>query len=152
MYIGIFGIFSHVTLLSVSTNLITEEWLFWDWIPSGRLNISVWPSNTLFFLFLVIYAATALGNLGLIILVLLNSHLHTPMYFFLWNLSFIDLCYSSVLTPKMLMNFILRRNVISDMGYMTQLCLFCFFVISECLCVDNNGLRSLCGHLQATFV
>ncbi|EGW06518.1 Olfactory receptor 8B3 [Cricetulus griseus] len=54
------------------------------------------------------------------------------MYFFLFNLSFIDLCYSSVFTPKMLMNFILSKNVISYMGCLTQLYFFCFFVISEC--------------------
>ncbi|XP_036049146.1 olfactory receptor 145-like isoform X2 [Onychomys torridus] len=86
----------------------------------------------LFFVFLAIYMVTALGNLGLMILVLLNSHLHTPMYFFLFNLSFIDFCYSSVFTPKMLMNFILRRNVISYVQCMTQLYFFCFFVVSEC--------------------
>ncbi|XP_028611659.1 olfactory receptor 8B3-like [Grammomys surdaster] len=86
----------------------------------------------LFLLFLAMYLVTALGNLGLMILVLLNSHLHTPMYFFLFNLSFIDFCYSSVFTPKMLMNFILRLNVISYMQCMTQLYFFCFFVVSEC--------------------
>ncbi|XP_059123631.1 olfactory receptor 8B8-like [Peromyscus eremicus] len=86
----------------------------------------------LFFVFLAMYMVTALGNLGLMILVLLNSHLHTPMYFFLFNLSFIDFCYSSVFTPKMLMNFILRRNVISYVQCMTQLYFFCFFVVSEC--------------------
>ncbi|KAM6172535.1 olfactory receptor 8B2-like [Erethizon dorsatum] len=86
----------------------------------------------LFFLFLIMYMVTALGNLGLVTLTGLNSHLHTPMYFFLFNLSFIDLCYSSVFTLKMLMNFILKKNVISDMGCMTQLYFYCFFVISEC--------------------
>ncbi|XP_076780612.1 olfactory receptor 8B3-like [Arvicanthis niloticus] len=86
----------------------------------------------LFLLFLAMYLVTALGNLGLMILVLLNSHLHTPMYFFLFNLSFIDFCYSSVFTPKMLMNFILRLNVISYMQCMTQLYFYCFFVVSEC--------------------
>nr|XP_006996078.2 olfactory receptor 145-like [Peromyscus maniculatus bairdii] len=86
----------------------------------------------LFLLFLVIYMITALGNLTLIILIVLNSHLHTPMYFFLFNLSCIDLCYSSVITPKMLMNFIEKKDVISYTGCMTQLYFFCFFVISEC--------------------
>ncbi|XP_041513502.1 olfactory receptor 8B3-like [Microtus oregoni] len=85
----------------------------------------------LFFIFLVIYLITTLGNLALIILIVLNSHLHTPMYFFLFNLSLIDLCYSSVITPKMLMNFLLEKNVISFTGCMTQLYLFCFFGISE---------------------
>ncbi|XP_043307926.1 olfactory receptor 147-like [Cervus canadensis] len=85
----------------------------------------------LFLLFLGMYMVTVLGNFGLIILIVLNSHLHTPMYFFLFNLSFIDLCYSSVFTPKMLINFISKKNIISYMGCMTQLYFFCFFVISE---------------------
>ncbi|KAM4827898.1 olfactory receptor 8B3-like [Thomomys bottae] len=85
----------------------------------------------LFLLFLAIYTTTALGNLGLIVLVILNPHLHTPMYFFLFNLSFVDLCYSTVITPKMLVNFVVSRNVISYEGCMTQLYFFCFFVISE---------------------
>ncbi|XP_028718243.1 olfactory receptor 8B3-like [Peromyscus leucopus] len=86
----------------------------------------------LFLVFLVMYMITAFGNLTLIILIVLNSHLHTPMYFFLFNLSFIDLCYSSVVTPKMLMNFLVKKNVIGFAGCMTQLYFFCFFVISEC--------------------
>ncbi|XP_008072739.1 olfactory receptor 8B3 [Carlito syrichta] len=85
-----------------------------------------------FYLFLVIYIVTMVGNLGLITLIGLNSHLHTPMYYLLFNLSFIDLCYSSVFTPKMLMNFVLKKNIISYVGCMTQLFFFLFFVISEC--------------------
>ncbi|XP_056650517.1 olfactory receptor 8B3-like [Monodelphis domestica] len=86
----------------------------------------------LFLLFLVAYMITIVGNLGLIILIKMNSHLHTPMYYFLFNLSFIDLCYSSVVTPKMLMNFVLKKNIISYSGCMAQLYFYCFFVISEC--------------------
>ncbi|XP_045653579.1 olfactory receptor 8B3-like [Ursus americanus] len=86
----------------------------------------------LFILFLMIYIVTMVGNLGLILLIGLNSHLHTPMYYFLFNLSFIDLCYSSVFTPKMLMNFVSRENIISYVRCMTQLFFFLFFVISEC--------------------
>ncbi|XP_052045540.1 olfactory receptor 8B3-like [Apodemus sylvaticus] len=86
----------------------------------------------LFLVFLVMYMITAFGNLTLILLTLLNSHLHTPMYFFLFNLSFIDICYSSVVTHKLLMNFVLKKNVIGFTGCMTQLYFFCFFVISEC--------------------
>ncbi|XP_051847223.1 olfactory receptor 145-like [Antechinus flavipes] len=87
----------------------------------------------LFFLFLGIYIVTVVGNLGLITLIRLNSHLHTPMYYFLFNLSFIDLCYSSVITPKMLMNFVSEKNVISYSGCMAQLYFFCFFGLSESL-------------------
>ncbi|XP_052045614.1 olfactory receptor 145-like [Apodemus sylvaticus] len=85
----------------------------------------------LFFLFLGFYMVTVVGNLGLISLIGLNSHLHTPMYFFLFNLSLIDFCYSSTISPKMLMSFILKKNIISYPGCMTQLFFFCFFVISE---------------------
>nr|XP_023396974.1 olfactory receptor 143-like [Loxodonta africana] len=86
----------------------------------------------LFFLLLVNYVVTVMGNLISISLICLNSHLHTPMYFFLFNMSFIDLCYSLVFTPKMLMSFISERNIISFAGCMTQLFFFCFFVNSEC--------------------
>ena len=86
----------------------------------------------LFFLFLVMYMVTVMGNLSLIILIGLSSHLHTPMYFFLFNLSFIDLCYSSVFTPKMLINIISKKKIISYIGCMTQLYFFSFFGISEC--------------------
>ncbi|EHB12143.1 Olfactory receptor 143 [Heterocephalus glaber] len=85
----------------------------------------------LFFLFLVNNIVTVVGNLILINLICLNSHLHTPMYFFLFNLSSIDLCYSFVCTPKLLMGFVSERNIISFTGCMTQL-FFCFFVNSEC--------------------
>ncbi|XP_072473058.1 olfactory receptor 8B8-like isoform X2 [Notamacropus eugenii] len=85
----------------------------------------------LFFLFLRIYVVTVVGNLGLIILIGLNSHLHTPMYYFLFNLSFVDLCYCSCIIPKMLENFMSEKNIISYSGCMTQLYFFCFFAISE---------------------
>ncbi|EHB06252.1 Olfactory receptor 8B12 [Heterocephalus glaber] len=85
----------------------------------------------LFFLFLGFYLVTVLGNLALIFLIGLNTHLHTPMYFFLFNLSIIDLSYSTAITPKMLMSFISKKNRILHAGCMTQLFFFCFFVISE---------------------
>ncbi|XP_036599876.1 olfactory receptor 8B3-like [Trichosurus vulpecula] len=86
----------------------------------------------LFLLFMGTYVITIVGNVGLIILIRMNSQLHTPMYYFLFNLSFIDLCYSSVFTPKMLMNFVLTKNIISYSGCITQLFFFLFFAISEC--------------------
>ncbi|XP_003130081.2 olfactory receptor 8B12-like [Sus scrofa] len=85
----------------------------------------------LFFLFLSFYVVTVVGNLGLITLIGLNSHLHIPMYFFLFNLSFIDFSYSTTLTPKMLMGFVSKKNIISYAGCMTQFFFFCFFVFSE---------------------
>ncbi|XP_036049265.1 olfactory receptor 146-like [Onychomys torridus] len=86
----------------------------------------------LFLLFLGIYLLTVLGNLGMIILILFSSHLHTPMYFFLSSLSFIDLCQSTVITPKMLVNFVMENNDISYPECMIQLYFFLIFAISEC--------------------
>uniref|UniRef100_H0XV53 Olfactory receptor n=2 Tax=Otolemur garnettii TaxID=30611 RepID=H0XV53_OTOGA len=85
----------------------------------------------LFFLFLGFYVVTVVGNLGLITLIGLNSRLHIPMYFFLFNLSFIDFNFSGAIMPKMLMGFLSEKNSVSYAGCMTQLFFFCFFVFSE---------------------
>ncbi|XP_076968057.1 olfactory receptor 8A1-like [Tamandua tetradactyla] len=86
----------------------------------------------LFLLFLGIYTVTMVGNLGMIMLILVNPQRHTPMYFFLSNLSLVDMCYSSVITPKMLVNFVSEKNIISYAGCMSQLYFFLVFVIAEC--------------------
>ncbi|XP_047609560.1 olfactory receptor 8A1-like [Phacochoerus africanus] len=86
----------------------------------------------LFLLFLGIYSITMLGNLGMVTLIWLSAQLHTPMYYFLSNLSLVDLCYSSVTTPKMLVNFVSEKNTISYAGCMCQLYLFIVFVVAEC--------------------
>ena len=86
----------------------------------------------LFFLFLGIYVVTVVGNLGMITLIKLSSHLHTPMYYFLSNLSIIDFCQSTVITPKMLVNFVTKQNIISYSECMTQLYFFSAFAIAEC--------------------
>uniref|UniRef100_M3Y3N4 Olfactory receptor 8D1-like n=1 Tax=Mustela putorius furo TaxID=9669 RepID=M3Y3N4_MUSPF len=85
----------------------------------------------LFFLFLLIYTVCMVGNLGLIFLIRISSQLHTPMYYFLSNLSFIDLCYSTVIIPKLLVNFVSEKNLISFPECMTQLFFFCFFGIDD---------------------
>ncbi|XP_075383978.1 olfactory receptor 8G3-like [Tenrec ecaudatus] len=86
----------------------------------------------LFLLFLGIYVVTVVGNLGMITLIGLSSHLHTPMYFFISSLSLIDLCHSTVITPKMLVNFVKEENIVSYPECMTQLYFFMVFVIAEC--------------------
>ncbi|XP_036601141.1 olfactory receptor 150-like [Trichosurus vulpecula] len=86
----------------------------------------------LFLLFLGIYVVTVLGNLGIIILIRLSSHLHTPMYYFLGSLSFIDLCQSTIITPKMLVNFVSEKNTISYTECIIQFYFFAFLGISEC--------------------
>ncbi|XP_042762413.1 olfactory receptor 8D4 [Panthera leo] len=86
----------------------------------------------LFCLFLGIYTFTVVGNLGMISIIRLSSQLHTPMYHFLSSLSLVDLCYSSVITPKLLAELLCRDTALSYSGCMTQLFFFCMFVISEC--------------------
>ncbi|XP_004597783.2 olfactory receptor 8G1-like [Ochotona princeps] len=86
----------------------------------------------LFLFFLATYVVTMVGNVGMITLIGLSSHLHTPMYYFLSSLSLIDFCHSTVITPKMLVNFVAEKNIISYPECMIQLYFFLLFVISEC--------------------
>ncbi|XP_008833964.1 olfactory receptor 4K3-like [Nannospalax galili] len=81
----------------------------------------------LFMLFLVVYVTTVIGNMVIMILVLTDSHLHSPMYFFLANLSFVDMWLSSVTTPKMIKDFLTENKDISFEGCMCQI-LFVHFV------------------------
>ncbi|XP_069086124.1 olfactory receptor 5AR1-like isoform X1 [Pleurodeles waltl] len=87
----------------------------------------------LFVIFTLIYLITVLGNIGISVLICTDTHLRTPMYFLLCNLACIDLCYSTSVTPKMLDNFLLTRNVISFTGCAVQQFCFSVFVTSECL-------------------
>ncbi|XP_004585539.2 olfactory receptor 5A2 [Ochotona princeps] len=87
----------------------------------------------LFAFFLGIYLLTLAWNLSLIILIRMDCHLHTPMYFFLSNLSFLDICYASSTTPKMLSDIITEQKVISFTGCATQYFVFCGMGLTECL-------------------
>ncbi|CAM4685536.1 unnamed protein product [Lepidochelys kempii] len=87
----------------------------------------------LFTMFLVIYGITLVWNLGMMVLIRINPRLHTPMYFFLKNLSLMDACYSTVIAPKMLMSFLAKRKAISCTACIIQYFSFILFVISECL-------------------
>ncbi|XP_037377445.1 olfactory receptor 5L1-like [Talpa occidentalis] len=82
-------------------------------------------------LFLFIYGCTVFGNLGMIALIRVSSRLHTPMYFFLSHLSFVDFCYSTIIVPKMLTNILSKEKTISFPGCMVQFYLFCTFAITE---------------------
>lgn len=86
----------------------------------------------LFVTFLGIYLVTLAWNLALILLIRSDIHLHTPMYFFLSNLSFIDICYSSVVAPKMLTGFFQERKTISFLGCAAQFFLFVGLGLTEC--------------------
>ncbi|XP_078502923.1 olfactory receptor 5G9-like [Lissotriton helveticus] len=83
----------------------------------------------LFLFFLLVYILTLLCNTGIVILVLLNHYLHTPMYFLLCSLSFVDICLSSITVPIMLTNFLSTRKIISFPGCVAQM--FLLFVIGS---------------------
>ncbi|XP_036619774.1 olfactory receptor 8K3-like [Trichosurus vulpecula] len=87
--------------------------------------------SPLFVVFLLNYLATAVGNLGLIILTSVDSHLKTPMYFFLRHLALVDLGYSTTIGPKMLVSFIEEKNIISYQGCTVQLFFVGIFFDSE---------------------
>ncbi|XP_065540485.1 olfactory receptor 5AP2-like [Lathamus discolor] len=86
----------------------------------------------LFVLFLLIYIVTQVGNFGIIILVRVSPSLHTPMYFFLTHFAFIDICYSTVISPRMLADLLSEDKTISSTGCMMQFFTFAFFSTIEC--------------------
>ncbi|XP_069814420.1 olfactory receptor 5AR1-like [Dendropsophus ebraccatus] len=87
----------------------------------------------LFFMFLIIYIISILGNIGIIYLVYTNIKFHTPMYFFLSNLSVIDIVYASDIAPKMLMGLYFSKTSISYFGCAIQLFIFCALGSTECI-------------------
>ncbi|XP_040324049.1 olfactory receptor 1052-like [Herpailurus yagouaroundi] len=86
----------------------------------------------LFGVLLIVYTVTMLGNLGLVILIRVSPCLHTPMYFFLSNLSLLDVCFSSITIPKTLANLISKLQAVSFLGCVTQMGLFIIFASAEC--------------------
>ncbi|XP_005408257.1 PREDICTED: olfactory receptor 5D18-like [Chinchilla lanigera] len=97
------------------------------------LGFSEYPNLQvlLFLVFLTIYIVSVLGNLGMILIIRMNSKLHTPMYFFLSHLSFTDFCYSSALTPKLLEIIIVEDKTVPFKECMTQFFFGCTCVITE---------------------
>ncbi|XP_036059843.1 olfactory receptor 5AC1-like [Onychomys torridus] len=86
----------------------------------------------LFLVFFFIYVITMVGNLGLIFLIWKDPHLHTPMYLFLGNLAFADACTSSSVTPKLLMKFLNKNDMISLGECFSQFYFFCSSATAEC--------------------
>uniref|UniRef100_A0A8C5ZR07 Olfactory receptor n=1 Tax=Marmota marmota marmota TaxID=9994 RepID=A0A8C5ZR07_MARMA len=85
----------------------------------------------LFLIFLLMYIITVVGNIGMIVIININPKFHTPMYFFLSHLSFVDFCYSSIVTPKLLENLVLADKSIFYSSCMLQYFLSCTAVVTE---------------------
>ncbi|XP_044146879.1 olfactory receptor 2D3-like [Bufo gargarizans] len=91
-----------------------------------KTNICLFP------IFFSIYVFCVVGNVLIICLIILNPSLHTPMYFFLENLSFIDLCYSSLSIPKLLVDLLSIHKTISVTGCLIQFKIILLIGATEC--------------------
>ncbi|XP_004598432.2 olfactory receptor 12D3 [Ochotona princeps] len=104
-----------------------------------------------FVIFLIIYLINLIGNGAILAIVILEPKLHCPMYFFLGNLSCLDICYSSVTLPKVLMNLFSTRRAISFLGCMTQLHFFHFLGSTEAMLLAVMALDrfvAICNPLR----
>ena len=125
---------------SLVFTLLDENWYFVHRNQTNQsaevtfilLGFSEYPQLQLhlFLVFLKIYTVTVLGNLGMILIIKSHSRLRTPMYFFLSPLSFVDFCYSTVVTPKLLENLVVEDRTISFTGCLIQF-FVCIFVVTE---------------------
>nr|XP_011732245.1 olfactory receptor 5H14-like [Macaca nemestrina] len=105
--------------------------LLTEFVLTGFLYQPKWKIP-LFLAFLVIYLITVMGNLGLIVIIWKDPHLHIPMYLFLGSLAFVDAWLSSTVTPKMLINFLAKSKMISLSECMIQFFSFAIGVTTEC--------------------
>nr|XP_048286087.1 olfactory receptor 5B12-like [Myodes glareolus] len=102
-----------------------------EFIPMGLTNAPE-LQVPLFIIFTLIYLITLVGNLGMVMLILLNSRLHPPMYFFLSNLSLVDFIYSTAVTPKLMEGFLTEHKVISYNACAAQTFFLITFATTEC--------------------
>ncbi|XP_069448897.1 olfactory receptor 7A5-like [Ovis canadensis] len=105
----------------------------------------------LFWLFLFMYLVTFIGNLLIILAIITDSHLHTPMYFFLFNLSFSDICFTSTTIPKMLWNIQTQSQVITYEGCIIQIYFFMLFGILDNILLTvmaYDRFAAICHPLQ----
>ncbi|XP_043828753.1 olfactory receptor 1019 [Dromiciops gliroides] len=105
---------------------VVTEFIFMGITQDPQLQI------IFFVVFLIVYLINVVGNIGMIILIVMDVQLHTPMYFFLCNLSLVDLGYSSAIAPRMLADFLTQHKVISFASCATQFAFFVGFVDAEC--------------------
>ncbi|XP_036992904.2 olfactory receptor 7A17-like [Artibeus jamaicensis] len=109
----------------------------------------------LFGLFLCMYLITVLGNLLIILAVSSNSHLHTPMYFFLSNLSLADICFISTTIPKMLLNIQTLNKAITYAECLTQMYFFVLFAVLDILLltvIAYDRFVAICHPLHYTVI
>ncbi|XP_036624310.1 putative olfactory receptor 2B3 [Trichosurus vulpecula] len=114
-----------------------------------------WLELPLFLILLFIYPLALLGNISIILVCILDYHLHSPMYFFLSNLSLVDICYTTSIVPQILFNLGSSKKTISYMGCAIQLYFFHFMAASECLLLavmSFDRYVAICKPLRYTLI
>ncbi|XP_053459133.1 olfactory receptor 5V1 [Nycticebus coucang] len=104
-----------------------SEFVIWGFSNLNELRF------LLFTIFFLTYICTLGGNIFIILVTMADPHLHTPMYYFLGNLAFLDICYTTTNVPQMMVHLLSDKKSISYMRCVAQLFAFIFFVGSECL-------------------
>lgn len=107
--------------------------------------------KVLFVVFCFIYVMTVIGNLTIIVIIRYDSHLHKPMYFFLANLSFIEIFYTTAITPNSLKNFLQENRTISFVGCFTQMFFFIGLGSSECVLLSTMAYDRYAAICQPLF-
>ncbi|XP_007954725.2 olfactory receptor 2B11-like [Orycteropus afer afer] len=114
-----------------------------------------WLELSLFVILLITYPMTMMGNIIIILVSKLDPRLHSPMYFFLTNLSFLDMCYTTSIVPQMLVNLGSSKKTISYMGCAVQLYFFHMMGGTECLLLALMSLDryvAICRPLHYTVI
>ncbi|XP_043834216.1 olfactory receptor 1361-like [Dromiciops gliroides] len=109
----------------------------------------------MFLVFLLMYLITGLGNLLIILAIMTDSHLHTPMYFFLTNLSLVDICFTSTTIPKMLVNYISGNKAILYISCLAQVFFFSWFAGLDSTLLASmayDRYMAICAPLHYTMV
>ncbi|KAM5298391.1 uncharacterized protein ACOB6Z_016095 [Ctenodactylus gundi] len=128
-------------------------------LPEGFLLLGFadrpWLELPLFIVLLLTYPTAMMGNVAIIVVSRVDPRLHSPMYFFLTNLSFLDMCYTTSIVPQMLLNLGSSKKTISYMGCVVQLYLFSSMGATECLLLaimSFDRYVAICRPLHYTLV
>ncbi|XP_047414950.1 olfactory receptor 2B11-like [Sciurus carolinensis] len=114
-----------------------------------------WLELPIFIVLLITYPVAMMGNIAIILVSKLDSRLHSPMYFFLTNLSFLDMCYTTSIVPQMLFNLGSSKKTISYMGCVVQLYFFHIMGGTECLLLaimSFDRYVAICRPLHYTLI
>ena len=125
-----------------------------EFLPLGVTDVQV-LQPVLFVIFLAIYIVNVAGNGVIMMVVISDPRLHSPMYFFLGNLACLDICYSTVTLPTMLENFLSTHKTISFLGCISQLHFFHFLGSTEAMLLAVMAFDrfvAICKPLRYTLI